>query len=143
MTTTETKTPVIYSMEAITVQIFLRSDGDYDYQVWPCDLETAAERSEEGSDEGADNGGVCTGGMGDAVGMAAEAALAVVRNHFSDNAFNNEVCPSSLDENGEPNVIQPDGETETAHKYGEPFKNHAGEQVRECDECGAIDELDA
>lgn len=115
-------------MDSITVQIFLRSDGDYDYQVWPHDLEASAMLSEEGSDEGADNGGVCTGNMGDAIGMAAEAALTVARAHFIDNVFNPEVCPSSLDENGEPM-----GE-ETAHKFDK--------DTDECNECGAFKSLE-
>lgn len=46
------------------------------------------------------------------------------------------VCPASLDENDEP--MNPN---ETAHKWGAAFKNFKNEKVRECDECGAIDEL--
>jgi hypothetical protein len=120
----DSKKEVIGSMEALTIRIFLRSDGDYDYQVWPCDLDEAQSLENEGDDTGADNGGVCTGNMGEAVEMASDAAMAVVRAHFSDNCFNPDVCPSSLDENGEPIT---DGETD--HVRETP--------TSECNECGA------
>lgn len=66
-------------MESLTINVFLRADGDYDYQVWPCDLDEASERNDNGSDEGADNGGVCTGSLSDAVGMAADAARELIK----------------------------------------------------------------
>jgi hypothetical protein len=114
--------PVIGYMESLTIEVTLNSEGGYTYKVWPRGLEEIV-NTDDADDEGNDNGGLCTGNMGDAVEMATEAALSVVRAHFSDNVWNNDVCPSSLDENGEPMT---DGET--AHKTTDG---------RECDECGA------
>lgn len=121
MDTNESK--VIGYMESLTIEITLSTEGGYIYKVWPKGVAEAAIADDEDQDEGNDNGGMCTGNMGDAIGMAAEAALTVVRAHFSDNAFNPDVCPSSLDENGEPST---DGET--AHKRDTP--------TSECNECG-------
>jgi len=118
------KQPVIGYMESLTIEITLSTEGGYLYKVWDRDVHGASEADDEDPDEGNDNGGLCTGNMGDAIGMAADAALAVVRNHFSDNCFNNDVCPSSLDENGEPMT---DGETD-----------HVRETPKsDCSECGA------
>lgn len=122
---TKEKQDVIGYMESLTIEISLDSEGGYDYKVWPKSVDEIAEGDGEYDDEGNDNGGVCTGNMGDALDMAKDAALAVVRNHFSDNVWNNDVCPSSLDENGEPAT---DGET--AHKRDNP--------KAECNECGAM-----
>lgn len=126
METNNTKQDVIGYMPALTIEISLSTEGGYIYKVWAGNLTEAYVAEDTLSDEGDDNGGLCTGNMGDAVGMAAEAALTVVRAHFSDNVFNNDVCPSSLDENGEPST---DGETD--HKWYEA----EGELL--CSECGA------
>lgn len=132
--TNENKQPVIMSMDALTIRIFLRSDGDYDYQIWPCDLDEAQQLENEGDSTGEDNGGVCTGNMGDAVEMAKDAAMAVVRNHFSDNCFNNQVCPSSLDENGEPMNKYHE---ENGERVDTVETDHKTTDGKTCDECGA------
>lgn len=119
----------------ITIRIYPTEQGGYMYDVYESD---AVDEDIEDSDDG----GQCTGTYANALEMANDAALKIIRNHFSDNAFNPEICPSSLDENSEPAIDNGDGTYETAHKYGELFTNALGEKVRECDECGAIDELD-
>lgn len=130
----ENQTPVIQSMDAMTIRIFLRSDGDYDIQVWPCDLDQAQQLENEGDDTGADNGGVCTGNMYQALEMAQDFALRVGRIHFSDNVFNVDVCPSSLDELGEPST-----RGETAHKWSPQLSSDDyNNPVIACDECGAV-----
>ena len=132
------KQPVIGYMESLTIEITLSTEGGYIYKVWPKGVAEAAQAEEDGTDEGDDNGGLCTGNMGDAVGMAAEAALTVVRAHFSDNAFNNDVCPSSLDENGEPMTGG-----ETAHKWSPQLSSEDyAKPVIMCDECGATKDSD-
>lgn len=137
MTNEKESQAVIGYMESLTIEITLSTEGGYMYKVWPKSVDEIGDADGEYDEEGDDNGGLCTGNMGDAIGMATESALAVVRAHFSDNVWNNDICSSSLDENGEPAT---DGET--AHKWSEPYKNHAGETVRECNECGAVDEYD-
>lgn len=130
----EIKTQVIGYMESLTIEITLSTEGGYTYKVWAKDVAGAAEADEEDQDEGNDNGGLCTGNMGDTIGMASEAALTVVRAHFSDNVWNTEICPSSLDENGEPAT---DGET--AHKWAPQLSSEDySKPTIMCEECGAI-----
>lgn len=126
-------------MDTITIEITPDSEGNLIYKLWAKDIEGAyeANEQEEFVDEGNDNGGACTGNMTDALGMALESAYKMVHDSNSDNAFNPDICPSSLNEN-----LEPATEGETAHKYGEPFTNAVGEKVRECDECGAVDEME-
>lgn len=91
--------------------------------------------------EDSDDGGQCTGTYANALEMANEAALKIIRNHFSDNAFNPEICPSSLDENGEPHIEKENGEFETSHKWSEvPCADDESDECKGtrkvCDECG-------
>lgn len=124
---------IVYSMEALTIEITLTGDGEYQYKVWPTSIEHAATLEESGDSTGDDNGGVCTGNMGDALGMAHDAALSVVRAHFYPNVFNADVCPSSLDENGEPlNTYDDEGEID-----GIKGTEHKSTDGKTCDECGA------
>lgn len=78
MDTNEKQAPINY-MESLTIEISLSTEGGYIYKVWPKSVSEAAEEEEEGTYEGDANGGLCTGNMGDALGMAAEAALTVAR----------------------------------------------------------------
>lgn len=101
----------------ITIRITEATEGGYMYDIYDgnaVDDELAGDTYD---------GGQCTTTIGNALGMANEAALKMIRENFSDNTFNNDICPGSLDENGEPMDAD-----ETAHKFDD-------EGV--CSECGA------
>lgn len=107
-------------MESITIRISAtdQDEGGYMFDVWEGDQ--ISDEAPMDSDEG----GQCTSTMANALDMAKDAALVLVRAHFSDNVFNNDICPSSLDENGEPMTLN-----ETAHKWDT--------STAMCSECGA------
>lgn len=114
-------------MDKITIEIAPDSEGNYIYKrnyiykLWMRDLEGAFNASDENPDEGNDNGGVCTGTLSDAVGMAQEAALEMVRHANADNIMNPALCPGGLNEYGE--IAVDDAE----HKW----------DGKSCGECGA------
>ncbi len=116
-------------MEALTIRIVPFSEGGYYFDVYACELDEAQSRENEGS--ASDDGGLCTTTIADALEMANEATLRVIRNHYADNCFNADICPSSLDENGVPMI---DGDTE--HKWHHDDEEDENAPAT-CSECGA------
>lgn len=70
-TNKETKETKEEPLENLTINIYLNSDGDYNYDIYrnPEDIENGVESFD---------GGCCTGSLTDALGMATEQAEGVI-----------------------------------------------------------------